>query len=87
MTKLYYIIPKNYNSYESIKSRLSTGDILLFQGDCYDSLWVRFFTNNYFSHCGLVVKDPITKQLFIWACHVDNSKINVLNKNKKTVIN
>lgn len=48
--------------YGEIKDSLRTGDIVLFNGSGYESLWVKFGTISPWSHCGMIVRCPHIRQ-------------------------
>ena len=67
-----------YHNINNLKKNLNTGDVICFQGDCYDSRWVKFFKNSKTSHCGMIVRDPNTNELFIWNNTVDIRNMNII---------
>lgn len=73
----YHINTQSNSIYEEMNN-LNTGDIILFYGTCYDSYWIKFFKNSNLSHCGLIVRDPNTNELFIWNNTVDIRNYNLI---------
>ena len=79
-----YKLHKSYSNIYELKKTLNTGDIVCFYGDCYDSRWVKFFKNSKTSHCGMIVRDPYTDELFIWNNTVDTRNINIISNDYVT---
>jgi len=67
--------------YSNIKNKLDTGDLLLFSSNDYIGRVIRKFSNSYFSHCGIVVKQ--SDKLYILECDMDNSHDYLSNKSNK----
>ncbi len=72
-----YNLNTKYSNIYELKKTLNTGDIICFYGDCYDSRWVKFFKNSKTSHCGMIVRDPYTDELYVWNNTVDIRNLNI----------
>lgn len=83
---------KQYENIHAIKDQLNSGDVICFYGDCYDSKWVDFFNNTSTSHCGILIRDPNTNELYIYNTtpdsrntdiykntHIDGTQMNCFN--------
>lgn len=60
---------------------LSSGDLLLFEGDSYTSKMISFFTSSKISHAAIVWKCPITKKLYMFSCgRIAESSLPIISK-------
>jgi hypothetical protein len=81
MNSIQYHLQNTYENIYDIKEQLNSGDVICFFGDCYDSKWVDFFNNTITSHCGIIIRDPDSNDLYIYNSTPDIRNIDIC-KNK-----
>ncbi|WP_207063995.1 YiiX/YebB-like N1pC/P60 family cysteine hydrolase [Motiliproteus sp. SC1-56] len=69
--------------YETIRSKLKTGDIVLFSGKGAISHGIKLFTLSKWSHVGMVIKLPDTDTVFIWESTTLSNLADVIDGKKK----
>ena len=79
---IQYHLQNTYENIHDIKEELNSGDIICFFGDCYDPKWVDFFNNTVTSHCGIIIRDPDSNELYIYnstpdSRNIDNTVISI----------
>ena len=64
-----------WNSLENIEDSLDTGDIVIFSTRSFTGRAIRFHQQSFWSHCGMIVRIPYSKQVLIMDCCVERESL------------
>jgi len=75
-------ITTTIHNYTDVLPMMETGDLILFGSDDYVGKIIRFLSDNYFTHSGIIFR--FKDKVLFWECDVDNPSINYLTGKKNS---